>query len=150
MNIHRDIITFQDHNRKWKAKWKLKNKKPAYSLISWVTIKIFFKIYFCRWWFNNYCSLYSIVRPLVVNSWSPLQYDGRIFIVRTIDFELLLKMWGKLEKKEPRKLFVKMAQVQKGNKKKTLVLKPSSRVAFKSPFKTALNVRKKFKTGQCL
>ena len=42
------------------------------------------------------------------------------------------------------------AQVHKGNKKKILVLKPSSRVAFKSPFKTALNVRKKFKTGQCL
>ena len=34
-------------------------------------------------------------------------------------------------------------QVQRGNKKKILVLKPSSRVAFESPFKTALNVRKK-------
>ena len=37
------------------------------------------------------------------------------------------------------------AQVQKGNKKKILVLKPSSRVAFENPFKTALNVWKNSK-----
>ena len=37
------------------------------------------------------------------------------------------------------------AHVQKGNKKKILVLKPSARVAFESPFKTALNVQKKSK-----
>ena len=41
------------------------------------------------------------------------------------------------------------AQVHKGNKKRILVSKPSSRITFKSPFKTALNVRKKFKTGLC-
>ena len=39
----------------------------------------------------------------------------------------------------------KHAQVQRGNKKKILVLKPSSRVAFESRFKTALNVRKNSK-----
>ena len=37
------------------------------------------------------------------------------------------------------------AQVQKENKKKILVLNPFSRVAFESPFETALNVQKNSK-----
>ena len=39
---------------------------------------------------------------------------------------------------------------QNVSKKKILVLKPSSRVGFERPFKTASSMLKKFKFGQCL
>ena len=40
------------------------------------------------------------------------------------------------------------ALFQNVNNKKILMFKPSSRVGFEKPFKTASNVRNKFKTGQ--
>ena len=44
---------------------------------------------------------------------------------------------------------INRALFQNVNKRKILVLKPSSRLGFERPFKTAANERKKFKKGQC-
>ena len=45
---------------------------------------------------------------------------------------------------------INRALFQNVNKKRILVLNPSSRVGFEWPFKTASSELKKFKTGQCL
>ena len=45
---------------------------------------------------------------------------------------------------------INRAQFQNVNKKKILVLNPSSRVGFEGLFKTASSELKKFQTGQCL